>query len=267
VRLRGERLEIAILFLAVAACDDAEPTGESVDNQFGDEGEVAADEGSDLTGETDGGADAGRPPRRDAGLDAAIRVDAADPDPSRDGGARRDGGASDAASPSSDDGSVPAGEVCSPTASWDPTWVAFEDEVLRLTNEARSVGHNCDTAGNFSTASPLAMEGRLRCAARRFSEQMAKTGTFSHTGADGSTLEGRLDTVGYTRRSAWGENIAKNQQTPTEVVAGWLDSDGHCANVMNPKYTQIGVGFYSIPSTNPKGRSTRLWTQNFAAPR
>src|SRR5688572_30929480 len=69
---------------------------------------------------------------------------------------------------------------CQEVADWDPAWVAFEDEVLRLTNEARAVGHNCDSAGQFGPTGPLAMNERLRCAARVHSFYMAETGHFDH---------------------------------------------------------------------------------------
>jgi uncharacterized protein YkwD len=272
VRLRDRRIGTAILLLALVGCDEETPVDTWTGNQFGDDAEVPADDDDD--DESDEAADAGTSPPRDAGArDASSPLDAANSEGSRDGGRRRDGGASDGSvtandgGPSADDGAVPTGDVCAPTATWDAAWSAFEDEVLRLTNEARAAGHNCDSEGNFGKAGPLAMESRLRCAARLFSKTLAESGTFSHDGPDGSTVETRLNAAGYTRRSTWGENIAKGQTTPAQVVTGWLDSDGHCANIMNPNFTQIGVGFFSLPSATPKGRPTLLWTQDFAKPR
>ena len=75
---------------------------------------------------------------------------------------------------------VPAGEHCAFVASASSEQIAFEEEVLRLTNAARAVGHNCDANGNFGPTSPLTMEPHLRCSARLHSEWMSETGTFSH---------------------------------------------------------------------------------------
>ena len=54
------------------------------------------------------------------------------------------------------------------------------------------------------------------------------------------------------------------------MVDGWVDSDGHCNNIMNPRFTDLGVGYYQGEDTmsNPWFSSAaRLWTQNFGAPR
>jgi uncharacterized protein YkwD len=67
--------------------------------------------------------------------------------------------------------------------------------------------------------------------------------------------------VGYGW-STWGENIAGGSSTPASVVTGWLNSDGHCANLMNPAFVDLGVGYYHAPGS----MWTHYWTQNFAAP-
>jgi uncharacterized protein YkwD len=155
---------------------------------------------------------------------------------------------------------VPDGPHCMPVAAWDPTWVQYEEEVLRLTNQARATGHNCDSQGNFGPAPPLAMEAHLRCSARLHSMDMALQGYFDHTSKDGRSPFQRMQQAGYVG-SAMGENIAMGQQTPGQVVAGWLDSDGHCSNIMSPMFTQIGIGYYS-----GAGWQSLLWTQNFGRP-
>jgi hypothetical protein len=64
-------------------------------------------------------------------------------------------------------GDVPLVDVpsCEEVADWDPDWAAYEDEVLRLTNQARAAGHDCDREGKFGPTDPLTMNNRLRCAA------------------------------------------------------------------------------------------------------
>lgn len=158
---------------------------------------------------------------------------------------------------------VPDGAHCAPVAMWDSTWVQYEEEVLRLTNEARAVGHNCDSKGNFGPAPPLTMEAHLRCSARLHSMDMSLMGYFDHTNKAGLSPFTRMQQAGYVG-SAMGENIAMGQRSPAEVVAGWLDSDGHCSNIMSPMFSQLGVGYYAGASTG--WQQSLLWTQNFGSP-
>ncbi|MET0284281.1 MAG: CAP domain-containing protein [Polyangiales bacterium] len=257
-----------MLLWALAACDDPSTTPEDDEMPTFEDEETPTDEDeTDAPGET---VDASR---RDAGArDAQVAVrDAEPPEPvdeePRDGGRRRDAGGEDAgitdagtAPPASGDASVPDAPACAATASWDPAWAAFEDEVLRLTNEARAKGHNCDAEGNFGPTTPLVMQANLRCAARLYSKDMADTNNFSHTGKDGSTVSTRIKAAGYTSRRTWGENIAMGQTTAAQVVSGWLDSDGHCRNIMSPAFKEIGVGYFPKKNGN---RTSPYWTQNF----
>lgn len=175
------------------------------------------------------------------------------------------GGMGGASGTSGDGGDVPDGAYCAAAADWDPAWTAFEEEVLRLTNEARAAGHNCDSEGNFGPADPLMMSPILRCSSRLHSMDMGDKGYFDHTAPDGRDPFDRMADAGYSGR-AMGENIAKGQQTPAEVVQGWLDSDGHCANIMNPSFTEIGVGYWEGPPENMFFNGNKLWTQNFGLP-
>jgi uncharacterized protein YkwD len=159
-------------------------------------------------------------------------------------------------------------ESCESVADWDPAWVEFEDEVLALTNAARAAGYDCDSEGRFGPAAPLAMEPRLRCSARLHSGYMAETGDFDHVESqNGSNPFDRMEAAGYEFWTA-GENIALGQGSPREVVGGWLESDGHCANIMNPEFTELGVG-YAEGTAAPLGftGTAPYWTQNFGRPR
>lgn len=80
--------------------------------------------------------------------------------------------------------------------------------------------------------------------------------SFSHTRPDGRGFNTVLTEQGVKFRGA-GENIAWGQKSPQEVMKGWMNSPGHRANIMNSKYTTIGVGHYQ----NQKG--TNYWTQLF----
>lgn len=159
---------------------------------------------------------------------------------------------------------VPAGDHCADVAGWDPTWSQYEEEVLLLTNEARAKGHNCDSEGNFGPAPALTMEAHLRCAARLHSQYMADTSDFNHTQTStGLDPFERMMDAGYSFLAA-GENIAVGQMSPQEVVDGWLDSDGHCSNIMSKDFTQIGIGYDEGPFM---GFEAPYWTQNFGRPR
>jgi uncharacterized protein YkwD len=60
-----------------------------------------------------------------------------------------------------------------------------------------------------------------------------------------------------------GENIAAGQPTPEQVVAGWVQSPRHCANLMAAEYTEMGVAY----ATEPHSAAGTYWTQMFASPR
>lgn len=164
------------------------------------------------------------------------------------------------------DNSVPAGAHCDPVRNWPAEWSAFEQEVLKLTNEARAVGHNCDAKGNFGKTTPLTMHPALRCAARLHSKYMLDNNEFAHDEAKtGLNPFVRMTNAGYNWKSA-SENIAAGQPTPKSVVDGWLESDGHCANIMSPGSVHLGVGI-AIKGAGSTAKYKEYWTQNFGAPR
>ena len=107
---------------------------------------------------------------------------------------------------------------------------------------------------------PLEAEMRLIEAAVLHSEDMALHNFFDHTGSDGSSPWDRFTRAGYPM-TAGAENIAAGYGTPAAVVAGWMNSSGHRANILNGSVRHIGVGhvFYS-PS--PYGR---YWTADFGS--
>ncbi|HUG93950.1 MAG TPA: CAP domain-containing protein [Planctomycetaceae bacterium] len=126
----------------------------------------------------------------------------------------------------------------------------FPDEraVLELTN-ARRV-----QAG----LPPLTADPRLVRAARQHSANMARHNTISHT-LDGATFVDRLRLAGYAHTAA-GENCAQGQPTPAAAVESWMHSPGHRANILNPRYTDIGIGIQVGPGGD------RFYTQLFARP-
>jgi uncharacterized protein YkwD len=160
---------------------------------------------------------------------------------------------------------VPTGAHCAGVATWDPAWEAFEEDVLRLTNETRARGADCGEEGRFGATTPLTMNPMLRCSSRLHSQDMGEREFFDHTNLDGVDPFDRMMEAGY-RGSAMGENIAMGQQSPEEVVEGWTESDGHCANMLSPMFTELGVGYWEGESDNRFFNGNKLWTQNFGRP-
>ncbi|WP_411103887.1 sigma-70 family RNA polymerase sigma factor [Streptomyces sp. cmx-4-9] len=104
---------------------------------------------------------------------------------------------------------------------------------------------------------PLKEDPQLRAAAQGHSDDMANRDFFSHTSPDGSDPGKRTTAAGY-RWSTYGENIAKGQQTPDQVMDSWMKSPGHRANILNCSFKDIGVGVH-------QGPGGPWWTQNFGA--
>jgi hypothetical protein len=156
------------------------------------------------------------------------------------------------------DPDVPDNAYCNPVANWDPEWIAWELEVLALVNQARSQGGNCGAQGNFGPSGPLTIDPALTCASRVHSKDMADNNFFSHTNLMGQDPGYRIGQAGYNG-GGWGENIAAGYGSPQEAVQGWLDSDGHCANMLNPGFQDTGIGY----AYGPNSSYGHYWTQTF----
>lgn len=87
---------------------------------------------------------------------------------------------------------------------------------------------------------------------------MAIRNYFEHTSPEGAGPSDRAHAAGYVGTFV-GENIAAGQADPTRVVQAWIDSPGHCSNLMDPRFRFLGVGFY-FEQANKFGEH---WTQNF----
>jgi len=133
--------------------------------------------------------------------------------------------------------------------------------VLDLVNQARATPRYCGNRA-FDAARPVRWNGSLAEASRLHSEEMARYNYFSHSGRDGSAPAQRVERAGYRYR-ATGENIAAGQMQPEDAVAGWIKSPTHCANLMNPAYTEMGVAF----AINANSAMGVYWTQTFGTPR
>jgi uncharacterized protein YkwD len=139
----------------------------------------------------------------------------------------------------------------------------FRTAALTRINQYRASGANCGTAGTFGAATALVWNNALTQAAEGHSQDMAANNFFSHTGSAGSTLAQRVDATGYGW-SALAENIAAGQVTINQAVDGWMASDGHCANMMNPNLADIGLVCVSGSSSDTY---PTYWTMDLGRPR
>ncbi|QJD57811.1 CAP domain-containing protein [Pseudomonas sp. gcc21] len=139
-------------------------------------------------------------------------------------------------------------------------WREAGKAVLARVNEARSVPRSCGDT-EYQAAPALQWDAKLAAAALEHSEDMAEQGYFSHTGKDGKQVDSRAAAQDYAF-SHIGENIAAGQGAVEQVVQGWLASPGHCSNIMEPGYTEMGAAY----ALSDDGKGTIVWTQVFGTP-
>lgn len=133
-------------------------------------------------------------------------------------------------------------------------------EFLAAVNEARSINRRCGKT-RYGPAPPVSWSGNLAKAARLHSEDMVRNHFFSHTGSDGSSARERISRQGHAGM-ACGENISVGVPAVSSVIKGWLESEGHCRNLMDPTFTEIGAGYAVGPfGGNP---AARYWTLDLA---
>lgn len=109
---------------------------------------------------------------------------------------------------------------------------------------------------------PVRFSPELNEAAHAHTVRQAADGQIYHEDPqDGSSPGDRISRAGY-EFSTWGENVAAGYRTPADVMQGWMTSRGHCENILNPAFTEIGVGYVAGGE-----RYNQFWTQVFARPR
>ncbi|WP_162996233.1 CAP domain-containing protein [Mucilaginibacter celer] len=121
---------------------------------------------------------------------------------------------------------------------------AFIESTLKLVNKVRANGCSCGVF-ELPPASPFTWNDTLYNAALAHANDMLKQGYFSHTSKDGRKAADRIRQAGYTqvgfKTFTVGENIAEGQDGLKEVIADWFKSEGHCKNLMNPKFLELGL--------------------------
>lgn len=121
-----------------------------------------------------------------------------------------------------------------------------QQRVLQLVNAART----------RRGLAPLRFTAGLNQVARQRSQDMVRRNYFSHTDPSGRNPYWHMRRAGISYRTA-GENIAWGQRSPEEVVRAWMNSPGHRANILNPHFSQMGLGVARKPDGTP------TWTQLF----
>ena len=139
-------------------------------------------------------------------------------------------------------------------------WQAEGQKLLELINSARAQPRQCGTQA-FSATTPLAWNATLASAALDHTRSMANNNFFDHKDRDGRTPGDRAELAGYSGQLV-GENIAAGQDTPRKVLDGWLTSPGHCANLMNQQFSELGAAY----AVDPKSDAGIYWTSLFGAP-
>lgn len=132
--------------------------------------------------------------------------------------------------------------------------------LLLQVNAARAKPRLCGRQ-RFAAARPLTWSTALGTAAQRHSRAMANENFFAHRDPNGDLPADRAWDAGYRGRQI-GENIAAGQGSPSRAMAGWLASLGHCANLMNPMFTQVGAAYVA----NARSDEGVYWTMVFGAP-
>lgn len=165
---------------------------------------------------------------------------------------------------------VPAPPVVIPDPPALGTAPSFEEQVLELVNEERWAD---------GQRPPLKGQTQLDAAAELHSVNMGTRNFFGHCDLDTGTLpQHRMTAAGYIWNAA-GENVAAGYTDPAAVMAGWMASAGHRANILSTSYRELGVGYHldagdlanvrndldtnCIAESNNNGPYARYWTQDF----
>lgn len=137
----------------------------------------------------------------------------------------------------------------------------LELDLIEAHNIARSQARDC--GGQLMPAvAELSYSCTLAEASLNHSNDMALVDFFDHTGSDGLSADDRISNLGYSFQ-AWGENISAGQDSVSQVMQGWLNSPGHCQNIMQSIYTEMG----GARTDTTTATYSNYWTVVFAKPR
>ena len=142
--------------------------------------------------------------------------------------------------------SAPSNPSTAPEQKPSTDFSSYQQQVLDLVNAERAK----------RGISALTLDSSLSSVATKKSQDMIDKNYFDHTSPTYGSPFDMMKQFGISYRTA-GENIAKGQKTPQEVVAAWMNSEGHRKNILNPNFTNLGVGIAK------DSNKTTYWTQMF----
>lgn len=128
----------------------------------------------------------------------------------------------------------------------------FQEEFISIVNQYRAQGCRCGSK-YMPPVDPLAWNDKLGIAAQKHANDMQQNRHFSHTGTNGSSISDRIEAAGYDWR-AIAENISYGYADIKSAVEGWISSPGHCKNIMNGAYKEMGAA-----------RAGTYWVQTFGS--
>ena len=139
----------------------------------------------------------------------------------------------------------------------------FAIQALARINALRAAGADCRSAGRLAPSAQLAWSDPLTLAAQRHVQDMVALNFFSHAGSNGSTPGQRVRAAGFAWRMV-GENVAAGFYDVDAVLAGFMAADGHCANLMDAGYTEVGLVCRLGSAANAHAN---YWAMDLARPR
>ena len=136
---------------------------------------------------------------------------------------------------------------------------ALQSQLLTDINQLRAQARSCNSGGSFGATAAVSWNDKLFTAATAHNTDMATRNYFNHDSPEGVSMDQRVTAAGYAW-SAVAENIGFGQADVAAILATWIASDGHCANIMNPVYREVGLSCVRSAS------GTNFWTMNLASP-
>lgn len=138
------------------------------------------------------------------------------------------------------------------------------EAALQRLNETRAHGKTCRAAGQLSVGAPLVWSESLAAAALLQSREMALLNRMGHRDSADRNLGERLRAQGY-RFVVASENVAVGYPSLEEVIEAWLDSEGHCENMMSGEVFEFGLACIDASETGAR-EERRYWTMVLGAP-
>ncbi len=246
-RMRGKLIAVAALCLALAACGGGGGDAPAVSGATGSTGAAQTDAVAALPAPVAADAPAVTPAAPAASAPAASPGAAVVTPP--------------AIAPSAPAASAPAQTATADLSCGLNGPAGIQAEVLQRLNALRAAGAVCGTTGYAATGA-LAWNNLLLNAAKGHSADMAEKNYFSHTGQDGRSPGQRVTAAGYIWSNT-GENIAGGQRSVEQVMTGWINSPGHCQNLMNPNFRDVAVACVK----NDASTYRLYWTMNLGRSR